>query len=211
MEEKTTGQKDTAQSDTAYERMFEAARERFAGRDPARIAELSGAKYDRDRSLLRIISLGEEISLSWPALTPVQPVENWQMLVILHYLDLADGTEPTGELFSFRDMINGMIRGGKFEFTAARSFQRILKGQTEENMLRACRKLGGEKIPGKGDLTVKFFFLPKIPVTMSFWFADEEFPASGHMYPDRTIDHYLQIEDAVTVGEILLNRLEKNL
>lgn len=52
-------------------------------------------------------------------------------------------------------------------------------------------------------------FLPNYPVTLKLWFADEDFPASGRMLLDAGADHYLTIEDAVTVGEIILERLLK--
>ena len=41
--------------------------------------------------------------------------------------------------------------------------------------------------------------------------ADEDFPASGRLFLDRSAGHYLTIEDIVTVGEILLRRLEEQL
>lgn len=48
----------------------------------------------------------------------------------------------------------------------------------------------------------------KLPVWLKIWFADEEFEVSGKFYPSRSADCYLTIEDAVTVGEILLSKLE---
>ncbi len=37
--------------------------------------------------------------------------------------------------------------------------------------------------------------------------ADEEFPASGKLLLDASADHYLMIEDAVTAGQILIEKL----
>ena len=54
---------------------------------------------------------------------------------------------------------------------------------------------------------MSFPFLPNFPVTLKVWFADEEFDASARMLLDASADHYLTIEDAVTVGEILLEKL----
>ena len=42
--------------------------------------------------------------------TPALP--HWHRLVILHYLDLADGFLPTGKHIPFANMRSGMIRGG---------------------------------------------------------------------------------------------------
>ena len=57
------------------------------------------------------------------------------------------------------------------------------------------------------DLCVKFQYLPRYPVWLKIWFSDEEFPASGRMLLDKNSEHYLSIEDAVTVGTLLLDAL----
>ena len=54
-----------------------------------------------------------------------------------------------------------------------------------------------------------FPVLPRYPVTLKIWFADEEFPASGKLFLQDHADHYLSVEDAVTVGEILLQKLSE--
>ncbi|MDY2660868.1 MAG: DUF3786 domain-containing protein, partial [[Ruminococcus] gnavus] len=46
------------------------------------------------------------------------------------------------------------------------------------------------------------------PVWLKIWFADEEFEASGKLYLSRSADHYLSMEDAVTVGEVFLSKLK---
>ena len=42
---------------------------------------------------------------------------------------------------------------------------------------------------------------------MKIRLPDEEFPASGRLLLDSSADHYLTIEDAVTVAEILLEKI----
>ena len=61
----------------------------------------------------------------------------------------------------------------------------------------------------KADLCAVFPVLPRYPVTLKIWFADEEFPASGKLFLQDHADHYLSVEDAVTVGEILLQKLSE--
>lgn len=53
-----------------------------------------------------------------------------------------------------------------------------------------------------------FPFLPHYPVWLKIWLADEEFDASGKLMISKSADHYLTVEDAVTVGEILLSLLK---
>lgn len=67
-----------------------------------------------------------------------------------------------------------------------------------------CKWIGGEKIPSNSDAAWRIAFLPRFPVMLKVWFADEDFPPSGRLLLDASADHYLTIEDAVTVAEILL-------
>ena len=47
----------------------------------------------------------------------------------------------------------------------------------------------------------------RYPLRLNIWLADEEFEASGKLLVSRSADHYLTIEDAVTVGDIFLSKL----
>ena len=44
-------------------------------------------------------------------------------------------------------------------------------------------------------------------MTLKLWFADEEMPGSGRLLLDKSASHYLSVEDAVTAGELLLQKL----
>lgn len=57
-------------------------------------------------------------------------------------------------------------------------------------------------------ICVQYFTFCKLSGLVKIWFADEEFEASGKLYLSRSADHYLTMEDAVTVGEILLSKLK---
>ena len=48
----------------------------------------------------------------------------------------------------------------------------------------------------------------KYAVWLKIWFANEEFEVSGKFYISKSADCYLTMEDAVTVGEILLSKLK---
>ena len=199
---------DRAQSDRAYGEMFAAAKERLEKKDPAAVAQNTGAIWEPEASLLRLSTLGEEIAISWPTCTEEPQLENWHHLVLLHYLDLADGTPLAGRPMAMGEMKDGMIRGAKFDLTAERSFGRFLRGKNEEQILAVLESLGGTRCSGKGDITMKIPFFPMLPVYLNIWLADDEFPASGKMLVDASADHYMMIEDAVTVGEILFRRME---
>ena len=85
--------------------------------------------------------------------------------------------------------------------------ENLLQDKNSEEIQKACKNLGAEFSETKADLCAVFPVLPRYPVTLKIWFADDEFPTSGKLFLQDNADHYLSVEDAVTVGEILLQKL----
>ena len=84
----------------------------------------------------------------------------------------------------------------------------FLDGMTQGQLCRICERLGAQFVEERADLCAVFPFLPRYPIWLKVWFADDEFGASGKLLVNRSADHYLTIEDAVTVGELLLSKLK---
>lgn len=199
------------QANQMFSRMLLAAGERLQGRDAFEIASNAGIEYDADAACLRLASLGESFSISWPELGISPEPEGWHLLLMLHYLDLADGAPLAGRLVSFAQLRNGMVRGGGFDRSCELRLQELAMQFNEEELRQRCLAMGGRLVDSNADFSAVLPFLPNYPVTLKLWFADEDFPASGRMLLDAGADHYLTIEDAVTVGEIILERLLKPL
>ncbi len=193
----------------AFEEMLLPARKRLENRGPAELAKNSGAVYDPQASLLKIASLGQTLEVAFPGAICRQGLEEWHHLLLLHYLDLADGTPVSDRLISFGSLKDGVIRGTRFDRTVEQELERFLRDKELGEVERICRTLGAEKVESKADLTMVFPFFPYYPVTVNIWSADEEFAPSGKMLLSESADHYLTVEDAVTVGEVLLRLLER--
>lgn len=192
-----------------FEEMLLSAKQRLEGRDPEELAKNSGAVFDTEKNLLVVKSLNEEIEIRLPEYTFVQEVEEWQQLVLLHYLDLGDGTLASEELITFGNLKDGLIRGTKFDHTLVQGLEKFLKGKTEKELCTICEELGGEQVKSNADICMKFDFLPNYPLWLKIWLADEEFEASGKLLLSKSADHYLTVEDAVIVGEIFLTKLHR--
>lgn len=192
--------------DQMFYQMNQAALARLTGRDPREIARNAGVRYDEETQIFHVPTMGMEISVHYPdyCLTPELP--GWHSLVILHYLDLADGFPVTGKEIPFGQMKSGMVRGGGIDRRCELAIQN-LEDLNEDTLAKICKSIGGEPIPSNADTAYRIPFLPRFPVTLKIWLPDEEFPASGRMLLDASADHYLTIEDAVTVAEIILERI----
>ena len=193
----------------AFQEMLAAAKGWLSGRSPETLAERAGAKWDPGEKLLSLQSLNQRLEVSTEDWSIRPQPEEWHHLILLHYLSIADGTQLSDEMISFGNLKDGLIRGTKFDHTADMALARFLKGREPEQIKEVCRFLGAGFRDSNADLCAVFPFLPRYPVAVKIWFADEEFPASGKMLVSASADHYLTIEDAVTVGEVMLGKLEE--
>ena len=104
----------------------------------------------------------------------------------------------------FGELKDGLIRGARFDKTVEVELERFLKNKDEKQVIEVFKSLDAKFIDSKADLSAVFYIYPYYPVTISIWFEDEEFPPTGKMFLDKTADHYLTIEDAVGVGELMI-------
>ena len=187
------------QDNRAFQQMLLSAKERICVHAPDEIAQKSGAVFHKDKSFFELQSLDQRIQITFPECKFQPWIDEWQQLVILHYLDLADGTEVSPEMVSFGALKDGLIRGTKFDHDMERKLGGFLAGMTQEQFCRICKRLGAQLIEERADLCAVFPFLPSYPIWLKVWFADDEFEASGKFLLSKSADHYLTIEDAVTV------------
>ena len=188
-----------------FELMLEAARSRLLRHVPEEISEKAGVRYENGVFWVR--TLGRRVEIQWPAGKITPPVSNWHTLTLLHYLDLADGTPLTGRTITFSQYKDGLVRGGGLDRNTELIVRRDLGVLPREELARRCEALGAELLPSNADFCARFDFAPRYPVWLKVWFADEEFPASGRLLVDESAPSYLTIEDAVTVGALILDEL----
>lgn len=188
-----------------FELMLEAARERLLRHVPEEISKKAGVRYENGVFWVR--TLGRRVEIQWPAGKITPPVSKWHALTLLHYLDLADGTPLTGRTITFSQYKDGLVRGGGLDRNTELIVRRDLGVLPREELARRCEALGAELLPSNADFCARFDFAPRYPVWLKVWFADEEFPASGRLLVDESAPSYLTIEDAVTVGALILDEL----
>lgn len=194
-----------ANSNQLFSNMHQAALDWLRDRSPQDISRRANVAFDGSAFYLK--SLGQDIGISYPDYDIQPRLDHWHTLTILHYLFRADGTPLSGKLITFAQHKDGMVRGGGFDRKTEKTIEEQLGILPKEELLRRIHRLGGQVFPGNADLCAVLSYLPNYPVYLKIWFADEEFPASGRMLLDASAQHYLTIEDAVAVGEVILEKL----
>lgn len=188
-----------------FPNMLRAALDRLESRSPDEISRLGNLPFDGNA--FHFHSFGKAVAVTYPDYQITPSLQEWHILSLLHYLATADGALLTGRQITFAQCKDGMIRGGGFDRDAEKLIREKLGTLPPEELKRRCLSLGAVLLPSNADLCAGFYFMPNYPIWLKIWFADDEFPASGRLLLDASAEHYLSIEDAVTVGELLLNLL----
>ena len=197
------------QENRMYQEMKKAAWERLRSCAPLEIARKAGVLFDEKESAFSFVSLGKQIRVAYPGFQVEGALEEWHELVILHYLEMADGTPLSGNLITFGQLPQGLVRGGETDRETEKTLGEYFGDGQVEKITEICERLGAKIAESKADFTAVFEFLPRYPVTMNLWFADDEFPGTGKLLLDSSAGHYLSVEDAVTVGMVLLEALKR--
>ncbi len=140
-------------------------------------------------------------------LNGTEPARPDKGLIVVHYLIGAMSIEPTGNLVSFRELQGGDVYWKAYE---GRSIDRIQDffGERPEALHDAVRGLKVKKAP-MGDVGYVIEALPKVPVIVAVWRADDELPASANVLWDETVKYYLHTEDVAVLGGIVASELIK--
>ncbi|KKM19899.1 hypothetical protein LCGC14_1650980 [marine sediment metagenome] len=121
--------------------------------------------------------------------------DSWSKIIVYDYVR-RKGTRPlTGDWFTlghFPDTASHVKAfQSKAEDKVAESFNKNMDG-----MKLRCKELRGSEESGKvkADYVCRFDLLPRIPLYLCFWEADEEFQASCKLFLDSSADVYIDIE-----------------
>ncbi len=131
----------------------------------------------------------------------------WLAILTMHYLNNADGRQPTGKLKHFREFKDGHF----YEPAFNRRTKEILVSVFGDNpaaMVSGAKKLKG-KILETGDAAAELPYFPCLPVTCILWKGDEEFPAEASVLFDETADRFFSAEDMAVAGQMVVLELLK--
>ena len=85
----------------AFQEMLQAAVRRLQNRSGEDLAAKSGAVFHSSRNMLEVPSFHEVIEIQLPEFYINSNMDEWHYLTLLHYLDMADGTEGSQKLITF--------------------------------------------------------------------------------------------------------------
>jgi len=174
----------------------------LSGLDPKEVCKRSDATFDAASGLysLNLFSNNFYISPQEQRISGHSPADEALMkklgyffrLSVIGYLAIAKDVSPAGRLVKPVNMTGGQLF---FRGSHVLPLEKLAEkyGKDKEGFLTAGVALGGE-ILGYGDASLKLLPLPRVPVTMILWIADEEFPARADLLFDSGIELQLPID-----------------
>ena len=181
-------------------------------RDPELVAARSGASYltlGLDRGELRLPLWGNVCVLTWPSLLGYNTIDEalpvFQQALLLYYLLTADGTRLANKWVTFAELPNGRMYNAAFQGYSGDQIVRTF-GLDLESFKYACIAAGGHE-QEIGSASFIFQALPRLPVILTYWLGDEDFPSSCKVLFDVSACHYLPIDACAVLGSMLTHKL----
>jgi hypothetical protein len=182
-------------------------REEVSAIDLTGVATGLGAEMCGDSLVLHC--MGREFVLS-PAgeISTQGRMTPWIKILLLHYVRTAGGGPLSGRWTSFSELKGGMVKSSSF----LRDCEEPLRELFDRDAAKAA-----EALPRLGAVPCRnfptenawmLFLLPKVPVVVLYWPAEEEFPSKLKILFDSTADRFLDAESLIFLVEGLVHNVE---
>ncbi|MDR4498865.1 MAG: DUF3786 domain-containing protein [Candidatus Scalindua sp.] len=121
--------------------------------------------------------------------------DSWTKIIVYDYIRRM-GEEPlSGEWVTLGCFRNTASHVKAFQKKAEEKIADVFNNNLNGLKVR-CKKFDGKEDPGKikADYVCRFDLLPRIPLYLCFWEADEEYQASCKLFIDSNAEAYIDIE-----------------
>ena len=194
-----------------------AAREQAAGLEPYSAAACSGAEFAAENEgssgHFALPFLGTNVHISYPEFdfTSQAQLPPHVKALLVYYLARCDGSRPSGEWTSFADLPDGRFYAAAFQGYTGDALVRRL-AENPDGVSAAIAALGGRslatsELATNADAAWVVPALPRVPVALVWWNADDEFPARAELLFDRTSRNHLPIDGCAVVGSWMTSML----
>ena len=123
----------------------------------------------------------------------METIKLQDQVLLLHYLITATGTPIQNRWITFREVPSGPFYYASFVKRAIIPLVSCF-GPNPEGFEKVGAKIG-EVMSEPGDIAVRVLALPRVPVVLSLWKGDDEFPPEGNILFDASVPSYLSTED----------------
>jgi hypothetical protein len=182
-------------------------RAEVAGLDFAQIAPGLGAGLV-DGSLA-IRCLGREYLMAPDgSIATTGALAPWMQILLLHYVRTRGSAAPAGAWVSFCDLKAALMKSKSFARDCEEPLRQLFD-RDSRLVEEALERFGAARVAGTpAPVAWELRALPRLPVRVLFWPADEEFPSKVKLLFDATADRFLDVESLTFLIEGLVKYVE---
>ena len=192
---------------------LEALHAKVAPLDLASVAPGIGARYGEDngRPFLNLTYFGYNLQVFKDEVRYPEGIEAnpWDAILLYNYMASQGQTDTTGAWITFQSLPNSVSKTKTLKRLEGELAAHFAGKQPQ--LEKAAARLGVEPVQTAGDADLQLVFhpLPKVPVLLLFWEADQEedVPAQAHFLVDGNVSDYLDLESLLFLVEQLADRL----
>lgn len=171
------------------------------------VAENIGAELRGDS--LSLSCMGREFTISPEGEIGTRDhMTPWIKILLLHYVRTGGKGELTGKWASFGELKSGMVKASSFERDCEEPLK-VLFDSDSARVEKTLLRMGAEHrtdFPTGSAWYIRL--LPKIPVAILYWPAEEDFPSKVKILFDSSADRFLDAESMIFLVEGLVRNIE---
>ncbi len=135
-------------------------------------------------------------------------VAPWMRILLLHYVRTRGEARPAGRWVGFTELKAALMKSKSFTRECEEPL-RALFDRDAAGAERGLERLGAVRAPGTpAPVAWRLAALPRVPVLVLYWPAEEEFPSACKVLFDATADRYLDVESLTFLVEGLVRKVE---
>jgi hypothetical protein len=185
------------------------AREQAASIDPEEAARRVDAEWDSARSQFSLPFLGSVASITYPGFEVSigeRPSPPHIAALLVYHLATSDGSAPSGVWISFAELPEASFYVTAFRgYTGARIARDFAPAAA--GLADAVDRVAGTDLPDLADRAWLIPALPRVPVALLWWDADDEFGARSELLFDSSAAGHFTTDGCAVLGSWLTSTL----
>jgi len=177
--------------------------------EPELITLRTGATFDNNKKIFSLTYFGQDYLIDFAGNVYKQgnckEVSYNDHTLILQYLCSASGLPPRGKWLSFLELPYGALHNAPFYTDALKPLAEAF-GTRMDDFYRATKHLGGTPV-NMGDAGAIIPALPKLPLAVTIWSGDDEFPPRANILFDSVAPTHLTTAALWVLGVELAHKL----
>ncbi len=172
-------------------------------------AQRTGARLNGDKLTVKVMGKDFSVDKQGRLLAEIH-TNPWVGMPVLSYILYGAGRDPEGQWLPFRELPGGMVRAGLFERRCEMPLKQVADEYTDlfKDMLDIFNAKQVNK-QFEADVSILLYPLPKVPMLICYWEADEGLDSSLHLFFDVTAEANVGIDGVFAIGSGLAQMFEK--